>query len=225
MKLIGTSASSKPLYAALGLPESASVDEIRAAFFNIARAYHPDLCGGVENEIFTAAKRAFDILSNPATRTIYDACGIDANESGGAFRARALDAIKVTAFRVIAEGGENLDILGRIRLVLQNDIKANETEVRKVERALEKAEKAAANVEKRWKGAEGAKTVILAMVAEQIGKDRANLAPIQRNIETAKMALAMIEEATWEGAPGAAIRYGEMPTITLGNMFGVKSRL
>jgi curved DNA-binding protein CbpA len=216
--LIGTSASSKPLYAALGLPESATEDEIRAAFFNISKAHHPDLHNGVENEIFTAAKRAFDILTDPATRTIYDACGIDPNESGGAFRARALDAIKVTAFRIIAEGGENLDILARIRMVLQNDIKTNEAEVRKVERALEKAEKAAANVEKRWKGAEGAKTVILAMVAEQIGKDRANLAPIQRNIETAKMALAMIEEATWEGAAVPVMKFGSS-IVTFESLF------
>lgn len=208
MKLIGTSASSKPLYAALGLPESATEDGIRAAFFNISKAHHPDLNGGTENEVFTAAKRAFDILTEPATRRIYDVCGIDANKSGGAFRARALEAIKVTAFRIIAEGGENLDILARIRAVLQNDIKANEVEVRKVERALEKAEKAAASVEKRWKGAEGARTVILAMVAEQIAKDHANLLPIQRDIETARMALAMIEEATWEGATVPVMKFG-----------------
>jgi len=61
------------LYATLGVPRTASADEIRSAYRRLARQWHPDVsqepgCA----EVFMAIKRAYDVLSTQA-RARYDA--------------------------------------------------------------------------------------------------------------------------------------------------------
>ncbi len=60
-------------YAELGVSRDASSEEIRRAYRQIARRYHPDVNrepGGPER--FAAAARAYEILSDPAARGRYD---------------------------------------------------------------------------------------------------------------------------------------------------------
>ncbi len=194
-RLIASGASPKPLYAALGLPESATSEEIRAAFLSISRAHHPDLRAGVESELFSNAKRAYETLSDPAKRALYDECGIDADE-GGRVRAMARDAIRQTAMAVL-EDGDN-DIPGRIRYSLKRDVAAIESQLRNIDRSIVKAESRLATIERRWKGAETARAILLAMLREQIEQKRTEKLPLNMNVETAKLAIAMLDGATWE---------------------------
>lgn len=69
--MLCTSASRKPLYEALGLPESATRDEVHASYLGIARAHHPDLNDGEPSELFARAKHAHDVLFDPAKRRMY----------------------------------------------------------------------------------------------------------------------------------------------------------
>ncbi len=67
-------------YKTLGIPRTASADDIRKAYRNLAKKHHPDLNPGnkVAEETFKAVAGAHDLLSDPDKRARFDAGEIDA---------------------------------------------------------------------------------------------------------------------------------------------------
>ena len=62
------------LYAVLGIPYDATAEEIRSAYFELARKYHPDVNSDKDAERqFMEIQGAYDVLSNVQKRTAYDA--------------------------------------------------------------------------------------------------------------------------------------------------------
>lgn len=59
------------LYELLGLPEDASPEEIRRAYHQAALRHHPDVHRG-ETELFIQAQQAYEVLSDPNRRSLYD---------------------------------------------------------------------------------------------------------------------------------------------------------
>ena len=68
-------------YATLGVPKTATDDEIRSAYRKLAKQYHPDLNPGkpAAEERFKAISTAYDLLSDPQKRARFDRGEIDAS--------------------------------------------------------------------------------------------------------------------------------------------------
>ncbi len=64
-------------YKTLGVKRSASAEEIRKAYRRLARKYHPDLNPGdkASEERFKQVQEAYDVLSDPKKREMYDQVG------------------------------------------------------------------------------------------------------------------------------------------------------
>src|SRR5262249_58221833 len=64
-------------YKTLGVKRSATQEEIRKAYRRLARRYHPDLNPGDKSseEKFKHLSEAYDILSDPKKREVYDKFG------------------------------------------------------------------------------------------------------------------------------------------------------
>ncbi len=73
----------KDYYETLGVPKTASKDEIKKAFYKLAQKYHPDKKGGNEAK-FKQANEAYQILSDDAKRSKYDQYGSGFENMGGA---------------------------------------------------------------------------------------------------------------------------------------------
>ncbi len=82
-------------YQTLGVPRTASADDIRKAYRELARKYHPDLHpdDASAKEKFKKVQTAFDVLNDPSKRELYDRYGSSfegfAPGSGGGWRGGA----------------------------------------------------------------------------------------------------------------------------------------
>ncbi|OIW19218.1 hypothetical protein TanjilG_20343 [Lupinus angustifolius] len=77
-----SASSSRDYYSTLGIPKSASVKEIKAAYRKLARQYHPDVNkepGATEK--FKEVSAAYEVLSDDKKRALYDKYGEDGVKS------------------------------------------------------------------------------------------------------------------------------------------------
>src|SRR5256886_1793127 len=72
-------------YETLGVPKTASADEIRSAFRKLARKYHPDVAKDKKaaEEKFKEINEAYEVLGDSEKRKKYDQLGADWNRPGG----------------------------------------------------------------------------------------------------------------------------------------------
>src|SRR5882762_4223335 len=74
-------------YETLGVPKTATEDEIRSAFRKLARKYHPDVAKDKKaaEEKFKEINEAYEVLGDPEKRKKYDELGADW-KAGAEFR-------------------------------------------------------------------------------------------------------------------------------------------
>lgn len=101
-------------YEVLGVARSASSDEIKAAFRKLAAKHHPDLNpGDVDAETrFKELNHAYQTLSDPQRRSVYDRFGHKAEDPGSPFAGGGPFAGGVVDFSDLAVDGILGDLLG-----------------------------------------------------------------------------------------------------------------
>lgn len=79
----------KDFYDTLGVGRGASQDEVKKAYFKLAKQYHPDVNKAPEaKEKFASINEAYETLGDDAKRRVYDQTGMNADEqsqAGGPF--------------------------------------------------------------------------------------------------------------------------------------------
>ncbi|XP_076040938.1 dnaJ homolog subfamily A member 2-like isoform X1 [Oratosquilla oratoria] len=78
---MGRMADSK-LYDALGVPKSATVADIKRQYRKLAKEYHPDK-NPAAGDKFKEISFAYEVLSDPQKREMYDRCGLRGLQEGG----------------------------------------------------------------------------------------------------------------------------------------------
>lgn len=101
-------------YDVLGVPKGASPDEIKSAFRKLATKHHPDRNNGdAEAAVrFKEVNAAYQVLSDPQRRAMYDRLGHNAEAPGSPFGAGGPFAGGVIDFSEIAVDGILGDLLG-----------------------------------------------------------------------------------------------------------------
>ena len=69
-------------YDVLGVPRSASADEVKRAYHRMAREHHPDVRAGSSGDPMVEVNAAWAVLGDPVRRHTYDGeLAVDATES------------------------------------------------------------------------------------------------------------------------------------------------
>ena len=99
-------------YTVLGVPRSASHEEIRAAYKDLSLRFHPDRPGGNE-EAFKKIQEAHEVLSNRNRKAVYDgtgsAAGAAAAGSNGIFEAAVAAGAAARAAKEERRKGKTID--------------------------------------------------------------------------------------------------------------------
>jgi curved DNA-binding protein CbpA len=197
VRLLTTNASDKELYRILGLPETATEEEIRAAFKSAARFWHPDLMG--ETEFFLRIKHAHDVLVDPQKRAIYDETGLDPDDTANKMQVAALGLIRNIAMGILNDGNATVNLVVHIQSSLQGQLAGHTAQLLKAEQKIAKSEKMAANIEKRWKkGASQVKGAIVGMIAAQTQAAQGERSQSQQGIGVVNLAISLMAGADWE---------------------------
>jgi len=71
-------------YAILGVAKGAALEDVKFAYFNMARKFHPDLNKTLDaKQMFALVAEAYDVLSDEERRAKYDETGLSENKFGG----------------------------------------------------------------------------------------------------------------------------------------------
>ena len=124
-------------YSLLGIPETATPDQVKRAYRSVARTCHPDRNpGDVEaEERFKAVQRAYHVLSSPERRRLYDlrmlGRGIDASAYREPSLSGSLDPLMSLFFGDNpATGIRGADAEAQVRLSFDQALRGGRTEVR-----------------------------------------------------------------------------------------------
>ncbi|OGK37075.1 hypothetical protein A3F03_02210 [Candidatus Roizmanbacteria bacterium RIFCSPHIGHO2_12_FULL_41_11] len=104
----------KDYYAILGVAKNVSEQEIKAAYRKLALEWHPDRNKSPEaNEKFKQINRAYEVLSNPEKKQMYDQVGYEAFEkSGSGAQGRGNEQGPFTYYTNFGDEGINFDFGG-----------------------------------------------------------------------------------------------------------------
>ncbi len=95
----------KDYYEILGVPRNASQEEIKKAFRRLARKYHPDINKDPSaQEKFKEINEAYQVLSDPEKRRLYDTYGHAAFEGTGQTQAQDIPSIDDLLREFFGEG-------------------------------------------------------------------------------------------------------------------------
>jgi hypothetical protein len=183
------------LYEILGVRRDATADQLRKAYYRVAKAAHPDTGGSVEE--FAIVKTAYDCLNDPDKRRRYDATGtIEGNEPDQT-AARAMNIIVGVLGQVMAETEsrgreiETVDVVQSVLIVLNRSKTQMQDQVKKLRKSAADLRKTAQRFHAK---SPDKPNRITPMIEAQAAQQYETAVQNEREIEVFTHAIALMED-------------------------------
>ena len=177
-------------YDTLGVPKTASRDDIKRAYRRKSKAAHPDR-GGDHREM-VAVNRAYDTLSDPEKRSRYDQTGED-GAPGKSQDDMARDAV-MQVFAAMAEQASDYDnVVDMVERMLKANLDKIKGDIATAAKRVTKLERSA----KRLK-CKGERNFLGLLLADQIVKGKAGIENAQTGVAVIERAREMLSDFTWK---------------------------
>ena len=177
-------------YEALGVARDATEADVRSAFRRKAKTAHPD--AGGSSEEFTAINRAHVVLADPVRRARFDQTGV-ADDGSDNIDQGALNLIMGMVVGILMGDADPMqaDLVAEMHKHIEKQIAATSEQLKRLERACRRAEKAKAKFVRKHKGGANQIARMIAVHAEAMQLQQAG---IRRTIDVHRRAQAILDE-------------------------------
>lgn len=187
-------------YDALGIASTATPTEIKAAWRRLSAKYHPDREGG-DDARMQEINSAYDVLSDPRKRALYDQLGFDADAKKLDDAAAAL--LTDTFGHLLGEPGD-FDLVVRARSILSQGRTVKSGHAQHLRMSIDALERKRDRVKLREGAKHGQRNVYAELIAGRI-------ADLQADAQSASLSLAIVDRALelladYEGTGEAVVR-------------------
>ena len=143
----------KPLYAVLGLTDEATAEEIKRAYRSKAKECHPDKPENRDDpekaKMWSAIKTAYDTLSDPDAKKVYDTTGEMKLDQADVVNAKALRSVVNHFMKAINEESvdvDHFDLIEQAKVYAQEDMAKVEANIHEVTTRMERYRKVQARL-------------------------------------------------------------------------------
>jgi len=177
-------------YGLLGVPQTATQDEIKKAYRKKSMELHPDVIGG-DKEKFQAVKDACEVLSDPETRALYDQGGWKPNAEKAQRNSMVLEIVLTVVNAAIDQAVPQFQVF--VDVLYQNNIRQLNQEIEKSRRVKLQAEKFLPRVK-----TDDPDSLVVTLVKNKIKQAQDNITPLELRASVIEEATAMLRSFSIE---------------------------
>lgn len=199
-------------YAILGLPRSATVASIKAAYRHRARMTHPDRGG--EPADFMVVVKAFDVLSDPVARRLFDETG-RVNDQGVRDRRHEVATILAEMFDTAVQTAlsvglplERVDFISQMASAVKQQSSDAKAGIRKLEADLSALKRLRTRIKRR----DGEPNIFVQRLDQQVGAKADEVLEAGNRLALLETAIAELSNYDSEVELFAALEIGDPAT-------------
>lgn len=187
------------LYQVLGVKRTATVEEIKAAYRPLAMKHHPDRGGDPEK--FKVVQEAYDVLSNPVRRKLYDTTG--ATKERPSVRETALQSLSSLLSECVdRSSAEHTEIFMLARRKIDEVIRTGKANIQRDGKGIEKRNE----VLKRTKFTGTGTDFVRTLVAADIERLKESIRGYKAGLAVMNEMLAILAEYEYETEPAVVAK-------------------
>ena len=200
------------LYATLGVPNDATTNELKHAWYRVAEKHHPDKNNGAPSQMYVEARNAYGFLSDPVTRRFYDRHERIPPDYIFLEKQTLNLFEQVTAQLMEQANGEFFDFLTSTRNTLVAEKEKVGAQIKSVETAIKDKQKQQDNLLRLWRGEERLKNLFLSRIQGVTTQAKQSMYDLEVRLKVINHAIARLEDTSYN-----------LPENTLQNLFDTYS--
>lgn len=187
-------------YEVLGVKPTASSTEIKTAYYIKAKKHHPDVGGNPET--FKTIKLAYDTLTDPAKKALYDSEGIVESDPESQRHLIAVKMLKQLFVNTLQNVNPDeiayFDILGTMKQTIANGIIGAKDNVERLNQSEKQTAKAVKVLEKKLKRKNHKYNFLMELLLEQLHSVPGQILNMKNEISIQEIMLKLLNEYSYD---------------------------